>query len=343
MKKLAVFTLAAFVCAAGGWAVRSAFDAVEPQKTVLLNVSYDVIRDFYKEYNPLFRSQYARQHHTDIMISQSHGGASKQTLSVASGLPADVVTLTQSGDIDLLVKKGLVAADWQQQLPNNAIPFGSVMVFLVRKDNPKHIRDWNDLVRDDVSVIFANPKTSANGRFAYLSALGYAKRQWRSEQAAEQFVQKILSRVPVLEAGARGATISFTQRHLGDVLIAPENEAALAAEALGKDQFELVYPSYTAEAPVYVAEVRRNTTVNGTHAVARAYLRQLWSEPAQQLAARNHFRPTDEKTHKINTALFPPVNSFDVNKVFGDWDQINRLHFADNALFDRLYIASRKR
>ncbi|SEQ82999.1 sulfate ABC transporter substrate-binding protein [Basfia succiniciproducens] len=335
MKKWIVIFLIALI-SAGIWLKTYEQQA---RKTVLLNVAYDVIRDFYKEYNLEFRQAYKAQQGQDLMISQSHGGASKQTLSVASGLPADVVTLTQSSDVDTLVKKGLVDSHWQQALPNHSVPFGSVMVFLVKKGNPKNIHDWHDLIRDDVSVIFANPKTSANGRFAYLSAYAYAKAQG-DEQQAQAFMKKILARVPVLESGARGASISFTQRNLGDVLIAPENEAALAAKALGENSFSVIYPSYTAYTPVYVAEVNANTKINGTHEQAQAYLRNLWSEAAQELAVKHHFRPTNEKILQKSTALFPPVNSFDVNQVFGDWAIINQTHFADNALFDQLYIAA---
>lgn len=312
----------------------------EAEKSVLLNVSYDVIRDFYKEYNPLFRRFYQTQQGEDFMISQSHGGASKQVLSVANGLPADVVTLTQTNDIEVLVGKGLVAADWVQALPNNAVPFGSVMVLLVKKGNPKQIYDWSDLVRENVKVIFANPKTSANGRFAYLSAFAYAERAFSDEQQVHDFMRRLLRNVPVLEAGARGATISFTKRNLGDVLIAPENEAALAAQAFGADSFEVIYPSYSAYTPVLVAEVNKNTAMNGTQQQARAYLRYLWSEPAQELAAKKYFRPSNEKIFKKYTALFPSVETFDVNEKFGNWQTINQRHFVDNALFDRLYIAA---
>ncbi|ABR75044.1 sulfate ABC transporter substrate-binding protein [Actinobacillus succinogenes] len=306
-------------------------------KKVLLNVAYDVIRDFYKEYNTAFRQQ-----HPQITISQSHGGASKQALSVASGLPADVVTLTQANDIDMLVEKGLIAANWRSALPDNATPFGSVMVFLVRKGNPKNIRDWADLARHDVSTIFANPKTSANGRYAYLAALAYARQRFGDERQVHGFIEKMLRNIPVLEAGARGATISFTRRNLGDVLIAPENEAALAVQTLGRDDFELVYPGLTAYTPVLVAEVNQNSKINGTREQVQAYLRGLWSAEAQQLAAKNHFRPSDKKILKNLTALFPEIETFDVNEKFGDWTTINRMHFADNALFDRLYIQAQQ-
>lgn len=303
-------------------------------KAVLLNVSYDVIRDFYKEYNPQFRQAF----YPDLMISQSHGGASKQVLAVLNGLPADVVTLTQSNDVEALVKKGLVAENWQQALPNGAVPFGSVMVLLVKKGNPKQIHDWADLVRDDVKVVFANPKTSANGRFAYLSALAYAQQT----ENQEAFMVKLLKNVPVLEAGARSASIAFTQRNIGDVLIAPENEAALAAKTLGAESFEVVYPSLTAYTPVYVAEVNKNTAQDGLHSQTHAYLANLWSESAQQLAAENFFRPTNAKILEKTTALFPRVATFDVNKTFGSWDEINQTHFIDNALFDRLYVRAQQ-
>lgn len=304
-------------------------------KSVLLNVSYDVIRDFYKGYNPQFRQAF----YPDLMISQSHSGASKQVLAVLNGLPADVVTLTQSNDVEALVKKGLVAENWQQALPNNAIPFGSVMVLLVKKDNPKQIHDWSDLIRPDVKVVFANPKTSANGRFAYLSALAYANQQGKDP---EDFMVALLKNVPVLEAGARSASIAFTQRNIGDVLIAPENEAALAAQTFGNDSFEVIYPSLTAYTPVYVAEVSKNTAQDGLHSQAHVYLANLWSEPAQQLAAENFFRPTNAKILEKTTALFPKVASFDVNKTFGSWDEINQTHFIDNALFDRWYLAAQQ-
>ncbi|WP_109077212.1 sulfate ABC transporter substrate-binding protein [Aggregatibacter kilianii] len=331
MKKMVLFSAASLLAALS--IITACLQTKNDTPKVLLNVSYDVIRDFYKEYNPVFRREYA----PDVMISQSHGGASKQVLSVLNGLPADVVTLTQSNDIDALVQKGLVKASWQTDLPNQATPFGSVMVFLVRKGNPKHIRDWADLTRADVKVVFANPKTSANGRFAYLSALAYAQKH---SQNPEDFMLRLLRNVPVLEAGARGASISFTQRNMGDVLITPENEAALAAKTLGKDQFDLVYPSISAYTPVLVAEVSANTKHNGTQLLAKTYLRHLWSPQGQEIAAQNYFRPRDEETAEKYTALFPSVNSFDVNQQFGDWQQINQQHFVDNALFDRLYIAA---
>lgn len=333
MKKTIIFSALSLLIAS--LVITSCFAAKTTTPKVLLNVSYDVIRDFYKDYNQTYRRQYA----PDVMISQSHGGASKQVLSVLNGLPADVVTLTQSNDIDALVQKGLVKPTWQQDLPNQATPFGSVIVFLVRKNNPKHIHDWSDLTRKDVKVVFANPKSSANGRFAYLSALAYAQNNTKNPN---EFMLRLLRNVPVLEAGARGASISFTQREIGDVLITPENEAALAAKTLGNHSFDMVYPSVSAYTPVLVAQVNANSRHNGTQQLAQEYLQHLWSEQGQNIAAQNYFRPSNKKIAEKYTALFPPVNSFDVNQQFGDWQQINQQHFVDNALFDRLYIAAQR-
>lgn len=330
MKKIALFSVFSLALGSFFW------QADAEQKPVLLNVSYDVIRDFYKEYNVDFKEAFP----SDVLLSQSHGGASKQVLSVLNGLPADVVTLTQSNDIDALVKKGLVAKNWRELLPNGAVPFGSVMVLLVKKGNPKGIHDWSDLVRDDVKVVFANPKTSANGRFAYLSALAYAEQH---SDAPQVFMQQLLANVPLLEAGARSASISFTQRNIGDVLIAPENEAALAAKTLGKDSFEVVYPSISAYTPIYVAEVTKNTQADGLGQMAQNYLRYLWSPKAQRLAAKNYFRPTDPQVIQETAGQFPSVATFDVNQVFGSWDSINQTHFVDNGLFDRLYIAAQQK
>ncbi len=336
MKRIFAILFALLVISLSSWAV---FFSSSSQQTVLLNVAYDVIRDYYKAYNLKFQAN--NPQFGNFLLSQSHGGASKQTLAVGSGLPADVVTLTQTADIDFLVEKGLVNANWQEALPNGAVPFSTVLVFLVRKGNPKQIQDWQDLTRDDVSVIFANPKTSANGRFAYLNALAFAEEQYQNLEVQQQFMQKLLANLPVLEAGARGATIAFTQRNLGDVLITPENEAALAAKALGSD-FDVIYPSISAESPVFVAEVSKNTSRRNTHKLAQQYLADLWLPENQQLAADNYFRPSDEKTLKNNTALFPEVKTFDINERFGDWKKINAEHFVDNGRFDRLYIQAQQ-
>ncbi|TNH05009.1 sulfate ABC transporter substrate-binding protein [Testudinibacter sp. TR-2022] len=305
----------------------------------ILVVSYDVIRDYYKQYNPLYIQAYQQQHQARLNIAQSFGGASKQAIAVRNGLPADVVTLNQQNDVDLLAESGLVAPDWQQRYPNQAIPFSSVTVFLVRKGNPKQIHDWNDLARQGVSVIFANPKTSGNGRYAYLSALGYAKQHYHSETQVHDFMRKLLKNIPIFDAGARAASITFTQRQIGDVLVTPENEAGLAAHALGADQFEMVYPSYSANVDVFVAEVTKNTARHHNSQTAQDFIASLWQAHAQRVAAENYFRPSNPTILNEYQVRFPPMQTFNVNQVFGDWAMINQQHFADGALFDQLYLS----
>ncbi|MGR6981814.1 sulfate ABC transporter substrate-binding protein [Testudinibacter sp. P27/CKL/0425] len=308
--------------------------------TILL-ASYDVIRDYYKQYTPLYTADYQQQQHEKLTIAQSFGSASKQAIAVRNGLPADVVTLNQQNDIDLLAESGLVAKDWQQQYPNQAIPFNSVTVFLVRKGNPKQITDWDDLAAENISVVFANPKTSGNGRYAYLSAFGYAKRHYPNEAAQQDFMQRLLNNIPVFDAGARAASITFTQRMIGDVLVTPENEAGLAAHALGADQFEVVYPSYSASVDVFVAEVQRNTERHQNRRVAQDFIASLWQETAQRVAAENYFRPLDPSVRAEYQVRFPSLETFNVNQLFGDWATINRQHFADGGLFDQLYLGNR--
>lgn len=313
--------------------------ALTAQANNLLVVSYDVIRDYYKQYNPLYIQAYQQQHQTSLNIAQSFGGASKQAIAVRNGLPADVVTLNQQNDVDLLAEGGLVDPNWQQHYPNQAIPFSTVTVFLVRKGNPKQIHDWGDLARADVSVIFANPKTSGNGRYAYLSALGYAKQRFQTETQAHDFMGKFLKNIPIFDAGARAASITFTQRQIGDVLVTPENEAGLAAHALGADQFEVVYPSYSASVDVFVAEVTKNTTRHKNSQTAQDFIASLWQDTAQRVAAENYFRPSNPTILTEYQVRFPPVKTFNINQVFGDWATINRQHFADGGLFDQLYLS----
>ncbi|KGQ71309.1 hypothetical protein OA57_01920 [Chelonobacter oris] len=305
----------------------------------LLVVSYDVIRDYYKHYNSWYIDAYQQQHRQTLTIAQSFGGASKQAIAVRNGLPADVVTLNQQNDVDLLAESGLVAKNWQQQYPNQASPFSTVTVFLVRKGNPKRIRDWDDLAREDVGVIFANPKTSGNGRYAYLSALGYARRHYVDQAQIDGFMRRLLKNIPVFDAGARAASITFTQRMVGDVLVTPENEAGLAAHALGSDQFEVVYPSYSARADVFVAEVGRNTAKHQNSRTAQDFIASLWQAPAQRIAAENYFRPSDPQILAEYSVRFPDVETFHVNRLFGDWQTINQQHFVDGGLFDQLYLS----
>ncbi|MDH2997668.1 sulfate ABC transporter substrate-binding protein [Pasteurellaceae bacterium LFhippo2] len=302
----------------------------------MLLVAYDVIRDFYKQYIDYYSDSH------QVTIGQSFGGASKQAIAVQNGLPADIVTLNQQNDVDLLIKKGWVSPNWQQHYPNNAVPFYTITVLLVRKGNPKKISDWQDLARSDVKVIFANPKTSGNGRYAYLSLLGFAHYRYADALAQQRYLQKILKNVPLFDAGARAATITFTQREIGDVLVVPENEAALAKQALGDDKFEIIYPSYSARADVFVAEVEKNTARHHNSEQVKSFISSLWQAPAQQIAAQNYFRPTHKAVLQQYQSRFPTVQTFNVNQLFGNWEAINKQHFADGGLFDQLYLGEPK-
>ena len=328
---LAIGTIAALLTAAGGKYMK------------ILNVSYDVSRDFYKEYNPLFIREFTKKHpETDLHVQQSHGGSSKQALSVANGLPADVVTMNQSSDIDTLQARGLIRPNWQSRLPDKAVPFTSTTVFLVRKGNPKHIRDWDDLTRPDVKTVFANPKTSGNGRYAFLSAYGYGlKTSGGDEAQARQFTRAILNNVPMFENGSRAATTSFTRRDIGDVLVTLENEANFVSKKLENGRFEIIYPSYTAAADSPVAVVDKNAEKKESQAAARAYLEYLWSKPAQELAARMYFRPSDKEILARHKADFPDLDTFRPAELFGGWPQIMQKFFADGGMFDQL-TAERK-
>ncbi|MDO4433683.1 MAG: sulfate ABC transporter substrate-binding protein [Alysiella sp.] len=304
--------------------------------TQILNVSYDVMRDFYKEFNPLFIKHYQAQG-KQVDIQQSHGGSSKQALSVANGLKADVVTMNQSSDIELLEKKGLVSKDWQQKLPNHAVPFTSTTVFLVRKGNPKNIKNWADLTQPDVKLVIANPKTSGNGRYTFLAAYGYAlKENANNHDAAKVFTQKLFANAVVLEAGGRGATTSFIERKMGDALITFENEANLAAQTFGKGEFEIVYPSYSIAMESPVAVVNGVADKKGTAQIAHDYLAHLWSDEAQELAAKLYLRPSKAEILAKHEARFPKVETFRANDVFGSWDEIMKTHFADGGVFDQI-------
>lgn len=343
MKKTFIFAwLTAFALGAcGGQQANNtpaASNNASNQETTLLNVSYDVMRDFYKDFNPLFIKHYQKNHpNIALKIEQSHGGSSKQALAVANGLQADVVTMNQSSDIELLQKKGLVAHDWQKAFPNNAVPFTSTTVFLVRKGNPKGIHDWADLVQPNVQIVMGNPKTSGNGRYTFLAALGSAlKTNGNNQEAAKAFTQKLLANVAVLEAGGRGATTTFMQRNIGDVLITFENEAAMAAKQFGDGAFEMVYPKHSiaAENPVAIVE----TVVNkkGSATVAKDYLNYLWSDEGQNLAANLYLRPSKPEILAQYNDRFPQVETFRANDLFGPWDEIMKTYFADGALFDQI-------
>lgn len=307
-------------------------------KVELLNVSYDVMRDFYKDYNPLFIKHYQTQNpNVVINVQQSHGGSSKQALSVANGLAADVVTMNQKSDIELLQNKNLVLADWEKSFPNNAVPFTSVSVFIVKKGNPKGIQDWADLTKDGVQIVIANPKTSGNGRYTFLAAYGGAlKQNNNNHDAAKAFTQKLLANVAVLDAGGRGATTTFAQRGIGDTLITFENEAHTILQQFGTDKFEIVYPKYTIAAENPVALVKTVTDKKGTTAAAQAYLDHLWSDEAQNLAANLYLRPSKTEVLAKYTERFPQVEAFRANDVFGSWDDIMKTYFADGGVFDQI-------
>ena len=307
----------------------------------LLNVSYDVSRDFYKDYNVLFSADYQKKHSdSNVSINQSHGGSSKQALSVANGLQADVVTLNQESDMNLLVEKGLVASDWQKAFPNNAVPYTSTMVLLVRNGNPKNIKDWSDLARNDIDVVIPNPKTSGTARYAFLGAYGYGLHQFKetvqSPAKTNDFIKKLLANVVTYDNGARAATTSFTQRGLGDVLITTENEAHLAAQQFAKGKVDIVYPSYSIVIANPVAVVTAVTDKGGKTEAANAYLKGLWDTPAQELMAQMYMRPSNPQVLAAHKGTLRDIETFEPVAVFGSWDQIMDTFFVDGGRFDQL-------
>lgn len=307
--------------------------------TTLLNVSYDVSRELYKDINPAFAAHWKAQGGDRVTVNQSHGGSSKQAMAVAAGLEADVVTMNQAPDIDILVERGgLVAADWRKQLPHDAAPYTTTSVFLVRKGNPKNIKDWDDLARDGLRVIVPNPKTSGNGRYTYLAAWGYALDTTGSEAGAREFVGKLFANVPVLDGGGRGATTTFTQREVGDVLVTFENEAILIARELGGDKFDVVYPSISIDASAPVAVVKSVVDKRGTAPVAEGYLKFLFSPAGQEIIAKHNFRPRDPAVLAKNADKFPPVRTFTVDDKLGGWAAVQKAHFADGGIYDQLVV-----
>lgn len=306
--------------------------------TTLLNVSYDPTRELYKEINTEFAKKWKAETGEDVTLRASHGGSGKQARSVIDGLEADVVTLALGYDIDAIAEKGLTGKDWQKRLPHNASPYTSTIVFLVRKGNPKGIKDWNDLVKPGIAVITPNPKTSGGARWNYLAAWAYALKQpGGSEGAARDFVQKLYKNVPVLDSGARGATTTFTERGIGDVLIAWEDEALLAARVEGKDKFDVVVPSVSILAEPPVAVVDKVADKKGTRKVAEAYLKFLYSPQGQEIGAKNFYRPTDPAVARKHESAFPKVKLVTIDDTFGGWQKAQKTHFADGGQFDQLY------
>ncbi len=304
----------------------------------LLNVSYDVTREFYKDYNPAFAAYWKRTTGETVSINQSHGGSSKQARSVVDGLEADVITMNQANDIDLLAERGrLIPADWAKRLPNNSAPYTSTTVFMVRKGNPRQIRDWDDLVKSGVSVVIPNPKISGNGRYSYLAAWGYVIKKGGNEVQARDFVTRLFKNVPVLDAGGRGATTTFVQRGIGDALLTFENEVFLIQKELGGDGFDIVYPSISVLAENPVSVVDKVVDKRGTRKVAQAYLEYLYTEAGQELAAKHYFRPRDPKVLARHQATFSKLELFTVDEVFGGWKKAQAAHFNDGASFDQIY------
>ena len=310
--------------------------AVAPAQT-LLNGSYDVAREFYKEYNAAFTAHYKKSTGKDVKIDQSHGGSSAIARSVADGLDADVVTMNTSTDIDFLAGVGVVAKDWAQRFPGNASPTTSTMLFLVRTGNPKGIKDWDDLIKPGIQVIVVNPKTGGNGRYAYLAAWGYAKKKGASDAQAAEFVGKLYKIVPVLGKGGRDATTVFLQRNIGDVLITFESEVLSVTKEFGAGKADSIYPSISIVAENPVAVVERTVAKKGTADLAKAYLDYLYSEEGQEIAAKHALRPRSPAVLKKYAANFKPLQLFTVQEMFGSLGEAQKVHFNDGGQFDKIY------
>jgi sulfate/thiosulfate transport system substrate-binding protein len=305
----------------------------------LLNVSYDPTRELYQDFNQAFAKYWKAKTGQTVTVEQSHGGSSKQARAVIDGLQADVVTLALAYDIDAISQNaGLLPADWQKRLPQNSTPYTSTIVFLVRKGNPKHIKDWDDLVKPGVAVITPNPKTSGGARWNYLAAWAYALKQpGGNEQTAQDFVKRLYKNVPVLDSGARGSTTTFVQREIGDVLIAWENEAFLSIKELGPEKVEIVVPSQSILAEPPVSIVDKVVDKKGTRKVAQAYLEYLYTPEGQEIAAKNYYRPRLDSVAKKYASTFPKIKLVTIDEVFGGWQKAQKTHFADGGVFDQIY------
>lgn len=309
--------------------------SVSLQAAELLNASYDVTREFYKDFNPAFVQYWKEKTGETVTINQSHGGSTKQARSVVDGLPADVITMNRSADIDILAQKGkLIPANWQTRLPNNSVPSASPTVFLVRKGNPKQVKDWDDLIRPGVTSVIPNPKTSGNGKYSYLAALGYITHKGGDDTKARQFVTELFKHVPVLDTGGRGATTTFAQREIGDVLVTFENEVYLLQKELGEDKYEVVYPSVTVLAENPIALVDKVVDKKGTRKVAQAYLEFHFSPQGQAIAAKHYLRP---QVTEVAQPTFKKLNTFTVKQAFGSWNEAENTHFSDGGIFDQIY------
>jgi sulfate/thiosulfate-binding protein len=326
-----------------GWAAMSCAGQNTSKPVTLLNVSYDPTRELYEDFNQQFAAYWKGKAGQEVRIRQSHGGSGKQARAVIDGLEADVVTLALAHDIDQIAEQsGALPTTWQSRLPDNSSPYTSAIVLLVRKGNPKHIRDWGDLARPEVSVVTPNPKTSGGARWNYLAAWAWALRQpGGNDETARELVRKLYRNVPVLDAGARGSTTTFVERGIGDVLIAWENEALLAVEELGPGRFEVVAPSVSILAEPPVAVVDKVAEKHGTGSLARAYLEYLYTEAGQETAARHFYRPRLASVAAKYAAQFPKVTLVTIDDVFGGWKKAQTTHFADGALFDQIYQPGR--
>lgn len=329
IQKIACVSLAAGLLTGSGTAA----------EVKILNVSYDVTREFYQDFNTAFATYWKQTNGDTVIINQSHGGSSKQAQSVVNGLAADVVTMNQPLDIDLLYSSArLIPKNWATRLPNHSVPYTSTIVFVVRKGNPKHITSWDDLVQSNVSVVIPNPKTSGNGRYSYLAAWGYAlKKSGGDEKVARDFVTKLFANVPVLDTGGRGATTTFADRGIGDVLLTFENEAALIQKQFSDDGLVVLLPSVSILAENPVTWVDHNVQRHHTEAVSRAYLEYLYSDAGQELAAQHFFRPKNPAILARYATRFKPVDLFTVDEVAGGWSKAQSVHFADGGIFDRIY------
>ena len=305
----------------------------------LLNVSYDPTRELYQAFNPAFAKHWQAKANEKVTIRQSHGGSGKQARSVIDGLDADVVTLALADDINAISNTAkLLPADWQKRLPHNSTPYTSTIVFLVRKGNPKQIKDWDDLVKPGVLVVTPNPKTSGGARWNYLAAWAFAKQKYGDDAKARDFVARLFKNVPVLDSGARGSTTTFAERGVGDVLLAWENEAFLSLKEFGNDKFEIVAPSLSILAEPPVAIVDKNVDKKGTRKAAEAYLQYLYSDEGQDIAGRNFYRPTEAKAAAKYEKQFPKLALVTIDGAFGGWPNATKTHFADGAIFDQIYV-----
>ena len=327
MNKTKSFAVAAIVALTG----------LTASAQTLLNASYDVAREFYKDYNAAFIANYKKTTGKDVKIDQAHGGSSAQARAVNDGLDADVVTMNTTTDIDFLASKGVVAADWNKRFPHSASPTSSTMLFLTRNGNPKNIKDWDDLIKPGIQVIVVNPKTGGNGRMAYLAAWGYVRKKGGSEADAAAFVAKLYKNVPVLAKGGRDATTIFLQRNIGDVLVTFESEVISVDKEFGEGKVDAVHPSISIVAENPVAVVERTVAKKGTGDLAKAYLNYLYSDEAQEIAAKHALRPTNPAILKKYSKTFKPLQLFTVNEVFGSFAEAQKVHFNDGGNFDKLY------